>query len=159
MKSLLIAVMALLALNASATGTGSDIQVGATILASCTSSGTSLNFGASIDPLRTSGAVEASAELSVICTNTTPYSVGLSAGVNAGGGDTGARTMKSGNNALPYQLYLDPARSKIWGEGSGAYSGIGTGNTQSLTIYGRLPSLAGVVPGSYSDTVTVTISY
>ena len=30
---------------------------------------------------------------------------------------------------------------------------------QSLMIYGRLPSLSGVAPGSYSDTVTVTISY
>lgn len=160
MKTFLIGLMAFVCLNAAAaTGSGGDVQIGATILASCTTTGTSLNFGAGIDPLRTTGAVDATAALSVICTNTTPYSVGLSAGVNAGGSNTSARTMKNGNNALPYQLYLDPARSKVWGEGGNAYSGVGTGSAQNLTIYGRLPTLAGVVPGSYSDTVTVTISY
>ena len=42
---------------------------------------------------------------------------------------------------------------------TGAGAGTGTGSTQTLTIYGRLPSLANVVPGSYTDTVTVTVSY
>ena len=158
-KPLPFALMALFALNAAATGAGSDLHVGATIVAACTSSGTSLNFGSRIDPVRTGGAIDATAALSVTCTHTTPYSVGLSAGSNADASNAGARTMKSGSNVLPYQLYQDASRSKVWGDGSDAYSGVGTGSAQSLTIYGRLPSVAGVVPGSYSDTVTVTVSF
>jgi spore coat protein U-like protein len=70
--------------------------------------------------------------------------------------------MKSGSNTLGYQLYLDAGRSSVWGDGSASSStssGTGTGSAQTLTIYGRLPSLANVVPGSYTDTVTVTVSY
>lgn len=137
------------------------LQVSATILVACQVSGTSLNFGGSIDPLLSAGPVDASTALNVVCTNTTPYTVALSAGMNAGGpANFAARAMKSGSNSLAYQLYLDAARSTVWGSGTGSvYSGVGTGSAQSLTIYGRLPSLAGAVPGNYSDTVTVTISY
>ena len=99
----------------------------------------------------------------MVCTNTTPYAVALDAGTNAGGAaNFGSRAMKSGSNVLGYQLYANAGRSTVWGDGSGGsgtVAGTGTGSSQSLTVYGRLPSLTGVVPGSYSDTVTITISY
>lgn len=143
----------------SASGT---FQVGATILVACNVTGSTLTFGGSIDPLQTPGPVDASTSLNVTCTKTTPYSVALSAGTNAGNASAfGSRAMKSGNNSLPYQLYLDAGRTQVWGDGnsSGVYAGTGTGSQQNLTVYGRLPSLNGIVPGNYSDTVTVTITY
>jgi len=74
--------------------------------------------------------------------NTTPYTVALNTGSNAGGASNfSARAMKAGSRSLPYQLYLD------------------TGSVQTLSIYGRLPSLANVAPGAYTDTVTVTITH
>ena len=148
---------------AQASTTGNTFQVQATVISSCTVAGTSLNFGSSIDALATATPLDASSTLSVVCTNTTPYTVALNAGSNAGGASNfGARTMKSGSNTLGYQLYLDSGRSSVWGDGTASSStsgGTGTGSTQSLTIYGRLPSLVNVVPGSYTDTVTVTVSY
>lgn len=135
-------------------------QVSATIVNSCTVTGTTLNFGAAIDPLATSTPVDATSTLSVTCTNTTPYSISLNAGSNGSG--FSSRAMKSGTHALAYQLYLDSGRSSVWGDGtsgSSTFSGTGTGSPQALSIYGRIPSLANVVPGSYADTVTVTISY
>ncbi len=147
------------ALSATASNT---FQVQATVTSACTVAGSTLNFGSSIDPLATSTPVDATSTLSVQCTNTTPYTVALNAGANAGGASNfTTRTMKSGANSLGYQLYLDAGRSSIWGDGtaSSTHAGTGTGSTQSLTIYGRMPSLANVVPGSYTDTVTVTISY
>lgn len=142
------------------TGSGS-FQVGATILVACQVTGSTLTFGGSIDPLRTTGPVDASTNLSVTCTNTTPYSVALSAGTQAPAGAFASRAMTSGTHTLPYQLYLDAGRTQVWGDGnaSGVYAGTGTGSAQSLTVHGRLPSLAGVVPGNYSDTVTLTITY
>ena len=147
---------------ATPTSASATFQVGATILVACNVTGSTLTFGGSIDPLQTPGPVDASTALNVTCTKTTPYSVALSAGTNAGNASAfGSRTMKSGNNNLPYQLYLDSGRTQVWGDGnnSGVYSGTGTGSQQVLTVYGRLPSLAGIVPGNYSDTVTVTITY
>ncbi|SEL83830.1 Spore coat protein U (SCPU) domain-containing protein [Roseateles sp. YR242] len=146
-----------------ATPVTTTFQVTATVISACTVSGSSLNFGNTLDSLSSSTPVDATSTVSVSCSNTTPYTVSLNAGANAGGASNYAsRTMKSGSDTLAYQLYLDSGRSTVWGDGtssSSAKNGTGSGSTQSLTVYGRLPSLANAVPGSYTDTVTVTISY
>lgn len=162
-RKLALLSVALLPVLAQAATSGNSFQVTATVTSACTVSGTTLNFGSAIDPLATATPLDATSTLTVQCTNTTPYTVALNAGVNAGGtSNFGARTMKSGSHTLAYQLYLDAGRSSVWGDGTASSStspGTGTGSAQTLTIYGRLPSLANVVPGSYTDTVTVTVSY
>ena len=148
---------------ASAATATNTFQVTATIISSCTVSGTTLNFGNAINALSTPTPLDGTSTLSVTCTNTTPYTVSLNAGANAGGASNfSTRTMKSGTNTLGYQLYLDTGRSSVWGDGtasSATVAGTGTGNAQTLNIYGRIPSLASAVPGSYTDTVTVTVTY
>lgn len=140
-----------------------NFQVNATVVSSCTVSGALLNFGSAIDPLAAASPLDATSSLTVQCTNTTPYAVALNAGLNAGSATAFAnRRMVNGANTLGYQLYTDSGRSTVWGDGtasSSTSSGTGTGSSQTLTIYGRVPSLSGVVPGAYADTVTVTISY
>jgi spore coat protein U-like protein len=159
----LAAMLATAAVPADAGSAGGSFQVQATVVSACTVSGSLMNFGAAIDPLAASVPLDASSTLTVQCTNTTPYSVALNAGLNAGGAaNFTSRAMKSGSNTLGYQLYLDAGRSSIWGDGTGTslpVTGTGSGSNQSLTIYGRVPSLSGVIPGAYTDTVTVTISY
>lgn len=144
-----------------ATGT---FQVTGTVVSSCNVSGSLLNFGAAIDPLSSAVPIDATSTLTVQCTNTTPYSVALDAGTNAGSASSFAtRAMKNGAHTLGYQLYLNAGRSSVWGDGTGGSApanGTGTGSSQTLTIYGRLPTLGStVVPGTYTDTVTVTITY
>lgn len=160
--SLLSASM-VVAPHAQATTASGTFQVSATVVSSCTVSGALLNFGNSLDPLSASVPVDNTSALTVQCTNTTPYSVALSAGANAGGATNFAsRAIKNGSHTLGYQLYLDSGRSSVWGDGtssSNTQSGTGSGSNQTLTIYGRLPSLSGAVPGTYTDTVTVTITY
>ncbi|MFT7775004.1 spore coat U domain-containing protein [Roseateles sp.] len=162
-KPLPFLIALLLPALASAGTASNTFQVQATVTTSCTVSGTTLNFGASIDPLAAVTPLDATSTLTVVCTNTTPYTIALNAGVNAGGASNfSTRKMKSGSNTLGYQLYTDTGRSTVWGDGTASSStsaGTGTGSAQTLTIYGRLPSLANVVPGSYTDTVTVTVSY
>lgn len=146
-----------------ATPVTNTFQVTATITSSCTVSGSNLNFGSAIDPLAAGVPLDASSNLTVSCSNSTPYSVSLNAGANAGGtANFTSRAMISGGNSLAYQLYLDSGRSSVWGDGtssSATKSGTGTGSAQTIPVYGRIPSLANVVPGSYTDTVTVTVSY
>ena len=160
-------VLLAVALGASGAHAGSasgTFQVTGTVVSSCNVSGALLNFGAAIDPLSSAVPIDATSSLTVQCTNTTPYSVALDAGTNAGGASSFAnRAMKNGAHSLGYQLYLNAGRSSVWGDGTGGSApatGTGTGSSQTLTIYGRLPVLGStVVPGTYTDTVTVTITY
>lgn len=154
---------AALACSAAWSATASaTFQVTATVTSSCTVSGTNMNFGNNIDPIAASVPLDSTSTLTVACTNTTPYSVALNAGTNAGGGTNFAsRSIINGSSTLGYQLYTDAARTTVWGNGTGSSTvgGTGSGANQQLTIYGRLPSLSGAVPGNYTDTVTVTITY
>ena len=149
--------------SARAATSTNTFQVTATITSACSVSGSSLNFGSAIDPLAASTPLDATSTVTVVCSNSTPYAVALNAGTNAGGNaNFNARALKSGSDTLAYQLYTDAGRSTVWGDGTSSSStrtGTGSGSSQSLTIYGRLPSLANVVPGNYTDTVTVTITY
>jgi spore coat protein U-like protein len=123
----------------------------------CTVSTTSLGFG-SINPLIAAD-TNSVATVTVSCTALTSYSLSLSAG---GGGSFLQRTMRSGANQLFYQIYSDAANSTVWGDGSGGSSVVnasaaGTGTT--TYAYGRVPHQQTAVPGTYADSIVVTITY
>jgi spore coat protein U-like protein len=73
------------------------------------------------------------------------------------------RRMSSGANRLDYNLYLDAARTRVWGDGSPGtelYSqqfwGFGT---ITVSIYGRIPAAQNAAVGAYTDNVMVVINY
>ena len=143
------------AVAGTATGT---LSVSMTIQASCTlSSSSAVAFG-------TSGVlasnVDATGSLSVQCTNTTPYTVALDQGAGSGA-TTSTRKMTGSGATVSYNLYRDSARTQNWGNATGTDTVAGTGNgaAQTLTVYGRVPAQSTPAPGSYSDTVNVTITY
>ncbi|HEX3950536.1 MAG TPA: spore coat U domain-containing protein [Steroidobacteraceae bacterium] len=89
----------------------------------------------------------------------------LSAGLS---GSYATRKMFSGANALNYNIYWSTAYSQIMGDGSGGSFGgsagpfvvpAGGSNFATGTMYGRIPALQDVAPGSYSDVITVTVTY
>jgi len=160
---LLVSVMACamtgaLSPRAEATTANTNLQVSATVVSACSVSATALNFGSNINPISAVVPIDASTTLTVQCTATTPYSVALSAGNNAGG-NFSARAVLNGAATLGYQLYSNALRTAVWDDAAGQVAGTGTGSNQSLTVYGRLPSVTGAVPGTYTDTVVVTITY
>jgi spore coat protein U-like protein len=73
------------------------------------------------------------------------------------------RRMQRRGDHLEYNLYLDAARTQIWGDGSRGTTRYQTrpveGRTQSVPIYGRIPPRQAVSPGSYSDQITLTVHY
>ncbi|QXB46309.1 Csu type fimbrial protein [Acinetobacter seifertii] len=102
------------------------------------------------------------------CNSGTPYSIYLGDGNNRISG--GFRRMANSNNEfIPYQLYKDAAYSSVWDAtggvnsvgGPGGVSGTGTGNAQTTTVYGKIPQGTTIAsrPGSYSDSVVVTVTY
>lgn len=105
-------------------------------------------------------AVDAAATLQVACTNTTPYTIGLSSGLGAGA-TTSLRRMTAGADTIDYSLFRDSARTATWGNtiGVDTAAATGTGAAQSFTVYGRVPAQTTPSSASYTDTVTVTVTY
>jgi spore coat protein U-like protein len=141
------------------TGTATTtFTVTATVPTTCSIATNNLNFG-------TAGVLtanmDATTTLSPTCTNGTPYNVGLNAG-NGAGATVTTRKMTSGSGAtVNYALYQNSTRTANWGNtvGTDTVSGTGTGNAQSLTVYGRIPSQTTPAPAIYNDTIVVTLTY
>jgi spore coat protein U-like protein len=144
-----------------------NLAVQITITAACTISAATLNFGSSVSGISiASTPLNGSTTTSVTCTNASPYSIAMDNGLNVSGSQ---RRMANGGNFINYNLYVDAARLNPWTTAtsstvctttSGCYLGIGTGSAQTITVYGTVPSTT-TAPntGTYSDTVTMTITY
>jgi spore coat protein U domain-containing protein, fimbrial subunit CupE1/2/3/6 len=106
-------------------------------------------------------AVDATGEISVSCPAAGPSGgprIRLDAGVDSGG-SFGPRRMRSasGGAFLAYDLYRDAARTEVWGDGTGrTFVQAGEGRH---VVYGRIPTRQSVPPGTYADTVTVTVEW
>ena len=122
--------------------------------AGCSVSTVGLNFGnydvfSSLDS-------DITGTINVNCQTSTSYSISLS----SGSGTYASRTMTSAGNLLSYNLYIDPTRLTIWGDGSSATGTVSnTGITGSSTVYGRIPARQNAVVGIYADIVTVTVTF
>lgn len=132
--------------------------VTATVAAACTISATDLAFGAYIPAaaLPTDG----SSTVTTTCTLAAPYNIGLNAGTGAGA-TVAARKMTSGANLLTYSLFQDAARLVVWGNtiGTDTVALVGTGLAVPTTVFGRIPALQNVAVGSYTDTITATVTF
>ncbi|WP_049722208.1 Csu type fimbrial protein [Gilvimarinus polysaccharolyticus] len=117
-----------------------------------------LNFGST--PGLISSNQDQTTNFSFTCTKTTPWKVSLDDGLHAVGA---TRHMRLGTteNYVEYELYRDSGRTLRWGNTPDVdtVNNAGTGSSQNLTIYGRVPAPQSLPSGSYSDTVTVTITY
>jgi spore coat protein U-like protein len=122
--------------------------------AGCSVSTVGLNFG-NYDVFSTLDD-DITGTISVNCQASTSYSISLSSGT----GTYSARTLLSAGNLLNYNLYLDPTRLTIWGDGSAATGTVSdTGMTGIYTVYGRIPARQNAVVGIYADIVTVTVAF
>ena len=154
------AVAATPAMAATATNT---MPVSVNVINSCTVAATPMSFGA---PTAIGGSnIDTTSTISLVCTNGASYDVALDQGLNAA---SGQRYMSNGAATpvkIPYNIYSDTGRSVAWGATSGTggntVSGVaGVSGAVSLTAYGRIPSTAvSVGAGSYTDTVTVTVTF
>jgi spore coat protein U-like protein len=133
-------------------------QVTANVQAACLiNSADNLDFGAYNRSTRR----DATSDIKVVCTNTTNYDVGLDAGTSAGATVTTRKMTGPGGALLAYNLYSDSSRTTNWGNtvGVDTVAGVGNGNVQALTVYGRVPAGQHPTPGGYTDTITVTLTF
>jgi spore coat protein U-like protein len=143
--------------------TTTTFAVTATVQSTCSATAATLAF-----PNYTPGAgtLTGNTNISVKCTKNTPFTVALNVGSTTG--DSFAqRLMGSGANTLQYNLYTTAALGTIFGDGTAptatvAGTGAGVATATTVTVFGQLPDNAtnqAAVPGAYTDTITVTVTY
>jgi len=159
MAAVLAAVIPFTGAHAASPNTA-KFDVTMTVVPDCTVTAASIDFGTTG---LISTAMNGQSNLTVTCTNTTPYNVGLDAGTGAGSSGT-TRYMagsKGGNtDTVKLNLYRTPGAG-LWGNtaGSDTQAGTGNGEKQTLTVYGEIPVQNSPTPDSYKSQITATVYF
>jgi spore coat protein U-like protein len=135
----------------------------------CTVSAGGIAFGI-YNPL-SAVASASTGTLRVVCNGSGTGSANVTVNVSLSTGSSGSyatRKMFSGVNTLNYNIFWSTAYNQIMGDGSGgSFAGTagpfsvpaGGSNVATGTMYGRIPASQDLAPGSYSDVITVTVTY
>jgi spore coat protein U-like protein len=141
----------------------------------CSSSNVALSFGPYL--AITASPLDAQSNLVVTCTRqvSPPGDVGpakttisVALGASQGSNSIQNRQMFRGGGAdlLNYNVYLDSGRISVWGNTTGVDTASRTINvpnrgtaSATFTFYGRIFALQNVTPGTYSDSLLVTVDY
>ena len=130
--------------------------VSATVQATCLVSAPSVTFA-----IHTGAMLNATSTVSVNCTNSTPYSISLSAGSPNGAAVATRRTTESDSALLIYALA--PNSQEVVTQGrmvdTDTAGGIGNGFTQVLADLGKFSAERHVAAGAYADTIAVTVIF
>ena len=136
----------------------STFNVTTTVSNACQNlSADNISFG-TYDPLSGTDSTS-TGNISVQCTKDATYSIALSTGASASYTN---RTMSNGTDTINYNLYTDSGHATVWGDGTSStstVSGTATGGTDTSTVYAKATAGQTVGAGSYSDTITVTVTY
>jgi spore coat protein U-like protein len=134
--------------------------------AACFIAAFTLQFGA-VSPSSPAPA-DSIGNVSVTCTaapgTTLHYSLSLSAG---SAGTFAPRRMRSGGGAaLQYNLYVDAARSTVWGDGNGGTANVADASrivattvTRQYPVYGRIFAGQNVPTGAYADSILIALDF
>jgi len=131
-------------------------------ITSCTVSAIGVAFGA-YTPLQ-AAPLDVNGTINITCTGVTgrnSVTIDLSTGSS---NSYMPRKLKAGTYTLNYNLYFDAAYTQIWGNGTG---GSVEGNATirrrtpnvSLPVYGAVAAGQDPAPGSYGDTILVSVNY
>jgi spore coat protein U-like protein len=78
-------------------------------------------------------------------------------------GHAGPRRMTGVGGFVAYELFLDAARTSIWGDGTAGSqvfaAAIGMGQTLRLPVYGRIFPYQAAPAGVYTDTIEVIVVF
>lgn len=134
------------------------------LLATCTVAATATSFSNYVATAATSD--DGVGDVAVTCTALVVGLGSYTVGLSTGSGTYANRTLISGTKSLSYNLYSDPTRLIIWGDGtagtqtmSDSYLILLTPTTRHYTVYGRIPPGQSKPAGTYNDTVSVTVTY
>lgn len=142
---------------ASAATATATFTVTANVLTNCTIQAQNLNFGS-----YTGAILTGTTTITTDCSNGAPYNVGLNAGTAPGATVTTRKmTGPASSDLLSYTLSQDSAHSVNWGNtiGTDTVASTGTGAAQTFTVFGQIPASQFTTTGTYTDTITATLTF
>ena len=145
--------LSLMSCRALAATPTASFSVSATVQATCLVSATSMTFGT-----YTGTVINAQSDVSVTCTNATPFNVGLNPGLAASATATTRKLTGPGAALLGYSL-LKLTGDRQLGSDRGRRYGCRDWQrvAEALAVYGQIPAGQYVAPRClYADTITVT---
>jgi len=146
---------------ASAATATANLAVTATVPTNCTIAAGTLAFG-SYDPLvaQKTTALASTGTFTVSCTKGTVYTVALDVGANSTHATGTTRAMASGTNYLSYEIYTDSAHTTVWNTtNTMGGTSASKGTVYTMTAYGQIAAGIDAATGSYTDTVTETVTF
>jgi spore coat protein U-like protein len=160
------AVMVLMPSTASAGTTTGTLAASATIANTCHYNSGTMSFGP-YDPIVTNAATALSVTgtISLTCTINDSLTMTANAGANSSHASgacataTCSRAMASGTNYLSYDLYTTSGHTTVWNATNSIADTVTGSMNQSLSVYGYIPAAIADPAGSYSDSVTVTVTF
>lgn len=129
----------------------------------CSVTATSVNFGTY--DVFSPAPDDSTGSIAVNCNNPGPgtnVQIAISPG-NSGSFSPRQMRQTAGPGFMSYNLYIDPSRTSVWGDGTANTSTV-TANVRrnvmlNQPIYGRIPALQNLSVGSYGDVLTVTVAW
>lgn len=122
--------------------------------ATCSAASDGVRFG-NYDPFA-SGDLDGAGYVHLSCDAMITAEVSLS----TGSGSYWTRKMSNGQSQLAYNLYTDPQRLVVWGDGTGGSNAVTTSaQLADIPIYGAIGARQNVTTGSYGDTIIITVTY
>jgi len=126
--------------------------------AQCNVVTSAMSFGA-YDPLSATPA-DTTTTVSISCNPKKPQIVTI----QISGGNSGTPAMRNllnGSSVLVYNLFSNPGRSQVIGDGTGGSTtltrSVDRTSPWNVTLYGRIPALQVIPAGLYSDSLVATI--
>lgn len=150
--------LAVLPLSHTAASTSTaTFTVTAEVSTSCFIQANNLNFGVYTGTAE----IDQTTTLQVLCSTSTPYTIGLDQGTSAGATVTTRAMTGPGPETLGYSLHQTSSTGPNWGNTppTDTEAGVGTGAQQTFTVFGVLPAGEFVEGGNYSDTITATLEF
>lgn len=134
-----------------------SMQVTGTVAAACSVGTTPLAFGTLSEVATT----DTSAIISVTCTSNTVYDIGIGVGDNWSNQDSSRRMKHTATNdhinyAISAAITMTPTIG-VSASNNFVDNAMGIGSAQDYTVYGR--ANAGSVPGNYTDTLVILVTY
>lgn len=118
----------------------------------CTVEGATLDFGS-----YTGDQIDVEVPISFSCNSPTNVAISMNGGAT---GDPNGRLMFNGDfsSQILYQLYRNSGRTQLWGVFPNDSADFSNAQSGTPTVFGRIQGGQSPLPGSYSDSVVITLT-
>jgi spore coat protein U-like protein len=109
--------------------------------------------------------LKSSTTISVTCSSGTSFAIGLDVGTHStGAGSTAQRYLANGSSTIAYELCRDSGCSVPWGDGTNAGSTVAgsayaSGGAQPFLVFSLITVPLSASVGTYTDTISVKVSF